>query len=44
MDGWMYDIYDDIDIVKRIEIQPLPWLGHVARMDAMSHPFHLHSA
>ena len=25
----MYDIYDGIDVVKRIEIQRLRWLGHV---------------
>ena len=29
-----YDIYDDIDVVKRIKIQCLRWLGHVARMDS----------
>ena len=27
-----YDIYDDIDVVKRIKIQRLRWLGNVARM------------
>ena len=26
-------IYDDIDVVKRIKIQRLRWMGHVARMD-----------
>ena len=30
----MYDIYDNIDVVKRIKIQRLRWLGHVARMDS----------
>ena len=30
----LYDIYDDIDVVKRIKIQRLRWLGHVARMDS----------
>ena len=29
----LYDIYDDIDVVKRIKIR-LRWLGHVARMDS----------
>ena len=28
------DIYDDIDVVKRIKIQRLRWLGHVLRMDS----------
>ena len=27
-------VYDDIDVVKRIKIQRLRWLGHVARMDS----------
>ena len=30
----LYDIYDDIDVVKRFKIQRLRWLGHVARMDS----------
>ena len=30
----LYDIYDDIDIVKRIKIQHLRLLGHVTRMDS----------
>ena len=30
----LYDIYDDIDVVKGIKIQRLRWLGHVARMDS----------
>ena len=30
----LYDIYDDIDVVKRIQIQRIRWLGHVARMDS----------
>ena len=34
----LYDIYDDIDVLKRIKIQRLRWLGHVARMDS-SNPF-----
>ena len=29
----LYDIYDDIDVVKRIK-DALRWLGHVARMDS----------
>ena len=27
-------IYDDIDVVKRIKIQRLRWLSHVARMNS----------
>ena len=34
MNQELYDIYDDIDVVKRIKIQHLRWLGHVARMDS----------
>ena len=30
----LYDINDDIDIVKRIKIQRLRWLGHVSPMDS----------
>ena len=30
----LYDIYDDIDVVKRIKIQRLRGLGHVSRMDS----------
>ena len=30
-DGTLYDIYDDIDAVKRIKIQCLRWLGYIAR-------------
>ena len=32
----LYDIYkyDDIDVVKRIKIQRLRWLGHANRMDS----------
>ena len=30
----LYDIYDDNDIVKRIKIRRLRWLGHVARIDS----------
>ena len=30
----LYDIYDDIDVVKRIKIQRIRWLGHFARMDS----------
>ena len=29
----LYDIYDDFDVLKRIKIQRLRWLGHVAPMD-----------
>ena len=32
----LYDIYDDIDVVKRIKIQRLRWLDHVARMDSFN--------
>ena len=30
----LYDIYDDMDIVKRIKIQHLRWLAHVAHIDS----------
>ena len=30
----LYDIYDHIDVVKRIKIQRIRWLGHFARMDS----------
>ena len=30
----LYDIFDEFDVVKRIIIQRLRWLGHVARMDS----------
>ena len=30
----LYDIYDDIDVVKRIKIQRLRWLRYVTRMDS----------
>ena len=29
----LYEIYGDVDIAKRIKIQRLRWLGHIARMD-----------
>lgn len=29
----LYELYDDVDIVQRINIQRLRWLGHIARMD-----------
>ena len=33
MNHELYELYADIDIVKRITIHRLPWLGHVVRMD-----------
>ena len=33
MNHELYELFDDIDIVKRIKIQRLRWLGHVVRMD-----------
>ena len=35
----LYDINDDIDVVKRFKNAELRWLGHVARMDS-SNPVH----
>ena len=34
MDQDLYDIYDDIDVVKRIKIQRLRRLGHVLRISS----------
>lgn len=33
MNHELYHLYSDIDIVRRIELQRLRWLGHVVRMD-----------
>ena len=30
----LYDIYDDIDVVKRIKTELLRWLAYVLRMDS----------
>lgn len=32
----LYELYEDVDIVKRITTQRLRWLGHVVRMDENS--------
>ena len=29
----LYELYADIDIIQRINVQTLRWLGHVVRMD-----------
>ena len=29
----LYEIFDDMDVVKRIKLRRLHWLGHVVRMD-----------
>ena len=29
----LYELYNDMDIVQRIKVQRLRWLGHVVRMD-----------
>ena len=34
----LYRIYNEIDVVKRIKVQRLRWLGHVARMDDNAPP------
>ena len=36
MNQELYNIYDDINVVKRIKIQRLFWLGHVARIDSFN--------
>ena len=33
MNPELYELYDDIELVRRIKIQQLRWLGHVIRMD-----------
>ena len=33
MNHELYQLFSDIDIVRRIELQRLRWLGHVVRMD-----------
>ena len=33
MNQELYEVYVDIDIVKRITIQRLRWLGHVVKMN-----------
>ena len=33
MNHELYELYADIDIVRRVKIQRLRWLGHIARMD-----------
>ncbi|XP_043064519.1 uncharacterized protein LOC122320475 [Drosophila ficusphila] len=32
----LYELYDDIDVVSRINIQRLRWLGHVVRMEEVA--------
>ncbi|XP_062141894.1 uncharacterized protein LOC133849872 [Drosophila sulfurigaster albostrigata] len=36
MNHELYELYDDVDVVRRITIQRLRWLGHVVRMDEES--------
>ncbi|XP_060665609.1 uncharacterized protein LOC132797867 [Drosophila nasuta] len=36
MNHELYELYDDVDVVRRITIQRLRWLGHVMRMDEES--------
>ena len=33
MNHELYQLFSDIDIVRRIELQRLRWLGHVVRME-----------
>lgn len=33
MNHQLYELYDDVDLVRRVKIQRLRWLGHVVRMD-----------
>ena len=29
----LYELYDDVELVRRVKLQRLRWLGHVVRMD-----------
>lgn len=34
----LYQLYDDVDLVKKIKVQRLRWLGHVERMEDSAPP------
>ena len=33
MNSELYNLYNDVEIVSRVKLQRLRWLGHVVRMD-----------
>ena len=35
MNHELYELYDDLELAKRVKIQRLRWLGHVVRMDKL---------
>lgn len=33
MNGELFDLYDDVELVRCVKIQRLCWLDHIVRMD-----------